>query len=125
MIVMMSTSFVGELCLRLHLRLHRARSCSSVTSNFFLVYCNCGITVVCWIPRNLGNLIDDLHLLVLPSLMSSWFKLCASHVRRGCYFVRVDGLTAGSLRFFCCAQVLVTLSFLVSSLGQFSCPYQL
>ena len=59
-------------------------------------------------------------------LRSIWFMLCASRFRRGCltrwrtcYLVRVDGLIAGSLRFFCCAQVLVlTLSFLVS----FFCP---
>ena len=43
-----------------------------------------------------------------------------------CYLVRVDGSSADSLRFFCCDQVLVLmLGFLVSSLVQFSCPYQL
>ena len=62
-------------------------------------------------------------------MRSIWLKLCASHVRRGsptrwqtCYLIRVDGLIPGSFRFFCCAQVLVlTLAFLVSSLGHSRC----
>ena len=127
---MMSTSFVGELCLRLH----RARSCSSVTSIFSSVYCNCGITMVFWIARNLGNLIDELHLLILPSLTSS----CAQSVQAVCQSRsswlpnslanllprtrrRLD-CRLFELRFFCCAQVLLlTLAFLVSSLVLTSC----
>ena len=65
------------------------------------------------------------HLVQLTSLFKA---LCLSRSLTcptglpACYLVRVDGLTADSLRFFCCAQVLaVMLGFLVSSLGQFSC----
>ena len=122
----MLTSFVGELCLRLH----RARSYSSVTSNFSSVYCNCVISMVLWIPKNLGNLIDELHLLILPSLTSSCAQSGSSCVTVtfvvGASLVGKSATSyasiAGSSRFFCCAQVLVlTLSFLVSCLVLASC----
>ena len=93
--------------------------------------------MVFWIRWNFGNLIDELHLLVLPSLTLSCaqsgsscvpvtFVVAAQLVGKPATSYKVDGLIASSLRFFCCAQVLVlTLAFLVISIGQFSCPHQM